>query len=79
MDEKERDELLGLVKAKNAKGVIRLTMTVDFLVPGYERQTLDSLAKEWFERFHLGQHHAYRDGCKIGFSEQLVDYETIEE
>jgi hypothetical protein len=77
MEDNEREDLVKLVETSGAKGVLRLTMTVDFIVPAHEHRSLNTVAKEWFEKFHLAQYHAYRDGSKIGWSEKMVEYEIV--
>lgn len=69
--------LKAIVRSKKSAAAIRVTLTIDYLLPNYESQDPKKLAKEWFEDFQLHQSHAYRDGSKIGHSEQVVKIKII--
>jgi hypothetical protein len=72
------EELQKLTKQTGAKGVIRVTMTVDYLIPSHETNSLEVVAKRWFEDVPPYQRHAYRDNCKIGYSERVVNCESLD-
>jgi len=71
------EKLKKIVKLRAHKAAIRVTFTMDYLIPHYESKTPEEIAKEWFEDFQLYGSHAYRDGSKIGHSEQVVKVKII--
>lgn len=67
------DNLMAEMKYK----IVRLTLTVDYLV--HDTPRMGDVLKEWFTdpRYPLSHLHAYRDGSKIGYSEKVLSYKVL--
>lgn len=65
--------------------VIRVTMTVDYVVPMNDEKTSiinnwtpEEVAKSWFEDYDINRSHATRDIYRIGNGTQIKSYEIID-
>ena len=65
-------ELQELIKETNSSGAFEVTITMQYLLPSYAPEDLEKLAKEWFVDY-LTSSHAFKDNCKIGHSEKLIE------
>lgn len=66
------------LKLFGAKDLIRVTLTLDFLIRDYESSSLEDLIEEWFKQYPLNMRssgHVYRDNCLLGGSEEIISIE----
>ena len=68
------DEFIVSIVEKR-KGIIKVTSTTYYQTYEGDVETIELLAKEWFEKYASGS-HAYRDGSKLPF-ENLISVEII--
>ena len=74
----ETTMLNNLLKEADGYCAFEVTLKVQYFVPKeYTGLSPEQLAKEWFEEFSLHQSHAFRNSCKIGNSEKVINVEIL--
>jgi len=87
LDKSSTDVLLELVEkfitdnSGKANTLIRVNMSVDFIVPDYvpqgNGQTLDQVLEDWFGVF-ANRAHATRDTCEVGGGKRILSWQVID-